>query len=921
MKKNCCTVLLALAIVRLSAQNNAASTPEAAICRHIEILASDAYQGRRPGTPGEEKTIRYVEEQFRLAGLRPGNGDSYLQKIPLAEFTTAPPESIRLTGKKQNLELLVKKDFLIGSRKASGHIRTETRELVFVGFGIHAPELGWSDYAGVDVRGKIVVLLSGSPNEYTTDTTRWKGDPAANLYGQGFYKRNEAMQRGATGVFVIFKQPPHNFWNWETLGNSYGKGDIFLKKDPTEPQLDFAGLLSKKAAAELFRLAGHEEFDAEQEALRPGFRAMGLSVTASFSFSNSWRDLPTHNVVGLLPGTDLADEVILYTAHWDHVGMGAPSEDGQDVIFNGAVDNASGTAALFEIARAYRALPEPPRRSILFVATAAEEMGLLGAIGYADKPLFPLGKTVAAFNMDAHFPFGKTKYVTGVVYGRSELDGYLEEAARQQGRVLVPNTEDNIRNNIFFRSDHFPLVEVGIPAEFAVGAVGHDSVAWEQQIAGYMRKYHQVTDEYGPEFDCSGIWQDAELVFLAGSLLSRSTHFPAWREGQPFERVRRKNRNESAFYTDVTATHLPVTSLQGRSMDAKAADLDGDGDLDIVVANEHAYNIVLINDGKGKFTDESQTRLPLNRRDSEDIAIADFDGDGDPDLIFVSEDDQVNEYYENNGKGFFRDVSYKLPVTGTSNAVEAADLNGDGFPDLLIGNAPDRQGKGGQNFCLINDGKGNWKDETAIRMPKSAKATQDIDLGDVDGDGDLDMIVGNEDDNQLFLNDGMGFFQDVTAARLPIESGKWETREADFGDVDGDGDLDLFFANVNFLKTKDSQNRLFLNDGKGRFSDETAARLPQEKMHTVDADFCDLDGDGDLDLLTGSSFGSSYDAYFNDGKGFFAKQTDRVIPPGVRGDGIDMEMADFNGDGVPDLYLCNFSGSDFLLFGKKQEQK
>ncbi len=893
-----------------------AFSPADAICRHIETLASDEFEGRKPGTPGEEKTIRYIEEQFRQIGLQPGNSGSFFQKIALAEFSVIPPGRLTLEGKKESLDWQLKQDFLLGSRRATETIHTGGG-FVFAGFGIHAPELGWSDYDGADVRGKIVVLLSGSPDEYTTDSTLWKGDPAANVYEQGFYKRNEAAARGAAGIFVIYKQPPHGFWTWESLGNSYGRGDIFLKKNADETQLDFAGVLTKEAAAELFHLAGLAGYDFQKEALKPDFQAVPLPVSTKFSFSNTWKDLPTHNVVGLLPGADLAHEAILYTAHWDHVGMGAQAEDGRDVIFNGAVDNASGTAALIEIARAYKSLPEPPRRSILFVATTAEETGLLGAVAYAAQPVFPLGKTAAAFNLDAHYPFGNTRYVAGVVYGRSELDGYLAEAARQQGRTLIPNTEDNIRNNIFFRSDHFPLVEAGIPAEFAVGAIGRDSAAWVEKVMAYMGKYHQVTDEYDDSFDCSGIWQDAELVFLAGKMLSQTTHFPAWDSGQPFQRIRLKNRYQSNFYEDVTATHLPAMSLQGRSMDAKPADLDGDGDLDIVVANEHAFNIILINDGKGKFSDETTKRLPLNRRDSEDIAIADFDGDGDPDLVFVSEDDQIHEFYENDGKGFFKDVSFKLPITCTSNAVEAIDLNGDGSPDLIIGSAPNRQGRGGQDICLINDGKGAWRNETAQRLPVSARVTQDIDLGDVDGDGDFDMIVGNEDDNELLLNNGKGFFTNETAARLPVEPGKWETREVDLGDVDGDGDLDLFLANVNFRQDKDSQNRLFINDGKGFFKDETATRLPQEKMHTVDGDFYDLDRDGDLDLLTGNSFGNSYEASFNDGKGFYKKATEQVIPASVRGDGIDIEMADFNNDGLPDLYLCNFSGNDFLLFGKK----
>lgn len=889
------------------------SYPEA-ICHHIEVLASDEFEGRKPGTPGETKTIQYIKNQFEEIGLQPAAEDgTYFQKISLADFSTIAPSNLEIVGKKESLKWQLKKDFVIASQKAMELERIPATPFVFAGFGIYAPEIGWDDYKNVDVKGKIVIVLSGSPDEYTEDSTLWKGDPAANLYGQNFYKKNEAEARGALGLFTIYKQKPHVPWNWESLGNSYGQNKTAIKRELTERQLSFDGLITSQAINQLLNLAGLADFDFQKKALSTGFQAVELPVQTAFSFSNTWKDLPTYNVVGLLPGTSRADEAILYTAHWDHVGIG-PAIAG-DSIRNGAVDNASGTAAIIEIARAYKALPQPPKRSILFMATGAEEMGLLGAVWYARRPLFPLGKTVAALNMDSHFPYGKTKYVTGVVYGRSELDGYLEEAARLQGRVLIPNTEQNISQNIFFRSDHFPLAEVGVPSEFAVGFGGIDSVAWDEKASNYMPKYHQPNDEYSPDDDCAGIWQDAELIFLTGQMLDREDFFPMWDKEQPFQRLREKAHFESKYFRDVTATHLPVMSLLGRSMDAEPADLDGDGDLDIVVANEHNFNILLINDGTGHFTEESQKRLPLKQHDSEDIAIADFDGDGDLDLVFVCEDDQVNEFYENDGKGFFKDISYKIPVTGTSNAVVSSDLNGDGSPDLLIGNAPDRQGSGGQNFCLINDGNGNWKDETAQRLPVSTKATQDFELGDVDGDGDLDLFVANEDDSELLINDGNGFFKNETVARLPIEPGQWETREADFGDVDGDGDLDLFLANVNFRQTKDHQNRLFLNDGNGYFKDVTKDHLPVEKMHTVDGKFYDLDGDGDLDLITGNGFGNSYMAYFCE-SGFFKGDSNAVIPASVRGDGMDIEMADFNGDGVPDLYLCNFRGNDFLLFGK-----
>ncbi|OJJ14053.1 hypothetical protein BKI52_44515 [marine bacterium AO1-C] len=355
---------------------------------------------------------------------------------------------------------------------------------------------------------------------------------------------------------------------------------------------------------------------------------------------------------------------------------------------------------------------------------------------------------------------------------------------------------------------------------------------------------------------------------------------------------------------------LPNESLKGRSMDAKAIDLDKDGDLDLVIANEHRPNIILINDGKGNMTNDSKNRLPSAPHDSEDIALGDFDKDGDIDIVFVSEDDKVNEYYWNNGKGFFVQAKFSLPVTGKSNAVITTDLDNDGDLDLIIGND-------GQNFALLNDGKGKFIDATAKILPKGNQTTQDLELGDVDGDGDLDLIVGNEDDNQLLINNGKGVFKDETAKRLPLQAGKEETREADFGDVDGDGDLDLIFSNVNFRQVKDHQNRLLINDGKGFFKDETMARLPKEKLHSIDADLVDIDGDRDLDLLIGNTFEQrGFQIMLNNGKGVFEDKTQEILKP-FAVDVIDVEVADFNGDQLPDLYLCNFRGNDKLFLHTK----
>lgn len=370
------------------------------------------------------------------------------------------------------------------------------------------------------------------------------------------------------------------------------------------------------------------------------------------------------------------------------------------------------------------------------------------------------------------------------------------------------------------------------------------------------------------------------------------------------------------LYVDVTGTHLPGGVLDGLSMDARAVDVDGDGDLDILVANEFRPNILLLNDGTGRFTDGS-AGLPRLEHDSEDVGTGDFDGDGDPDVIVVSEDDRTNELYFNRGDGTFTDEGARLPVEGTSNAVLVADVTGDGVPDILVGNA-------GQNVLLVGDGKGGFVDETDARLPAFDDVTQDLELGDVDGDRDLDLLVANEGANRILLNDGSGRFEEAPAGSIPLREAPEETREGDFGDVDGDGDLDILFANVSaFVAGADPRNRLLLNDGGGRFTGVTRARLPADPWSSFDGDFFDLDGDGDLDILTSNSdtdlaqrriADAPYLAYLNDGTGVFRQAEEgEILPAGTAGTGFDAIFHDLDGDGRPDLFLAGRGSPDRLL--------
>lgn len=368
------------------------------------------------------------------------------------------------------------------------------------------------------------------------------------------------------------------------------------------------------------------------------------------------------------------------------------------------------------------------------------------------------------------------------------------------------------------------------------------------------------------------------------------------------------------LFRDETGKRLPAKPVEERSMDAAAGDVDGDGDLDLVVAMEFLPNKLLLNDGKGHFKDVSAERLPQTAFDSEEIALGDFDRDGDLDIIIACEDDARKEYFLNDGQGHFSDVSDRLPQRGVANGVEAFDADRDGDLDLAIANA-------WQDFLWINDGKGSFSDETRDRLPIDHDTTQDFTAVDIDNDGDLDLVKGNEDGNMLYLNNGWGKFTDASS-RMPPSPAEEMTRKVAAGDVDNDGDIDLYFANLAFRKGLNAQDRLLMNTSRGSrvsFADETQARRGFDPLSNAHAGFHDLDGDGDLDLAVAEltelfkAGEGPLRAYLNDGTGRFTEATAQVFPPSAKGNGFDLVEADFDGDGRTDLYLANRYGKDVLL--------
>lgn len=506
--------------------------------KHVAVLAHDSLEGRKPFSPGEGKTIRYLKEEFEKLGLEPGNNGSFFQEVPLVEIESKPESNLQITGLAGTLSLKYLDDFVGGTRKVTEEAILKESEIVFVGHGIVAPEYGWNDYEGIDVKGKTVVAIANDPG--FSDSTLFR---AKNMtyYGRWTYKFEEAARQGASGILLIHEQGPAGY-GWNVVRSSWGKSKLYLQpEDNNMGYPDMEGWLTGEAAARLFNAAGVKE-DLIAAAKKQGFKPVILPLKASVTFKNDLHKSVSNNVMGVWPGTDRKDEVIIYTAHWDHLGIGE-AIDG-DSIYNGAIDNATGTAALLEIAKAFVAAGEKPSRSVMFLAVTAEEQGLLGSEYYAKNPVFPVKKTVANINMDAMNPFGRTKDIIVVGMGQSELEEHLSDAAKRQGRYIKGMA--NQSTGTYFRSDHFNFAKVGIPALYAGGGeepIDVDPEAYAERGKAYgKRGYHAPFDEYDPEtWDITGIIDNMRLFFDVGYHLSNSNVFPAWKEGSEFKAIREKN--------------------------------------------------------------------------------------------------------------------------------------------------------------------------------------------------------------------------------------------------------------------------------------------------------------------------------------------------------------------------------------------
>jgi len=507
---------------------------------HVRTLASDEFEGRAPGTPGEERTVAYLTRQFQEMGLAPGNPDgTYLQEVPLVGLKGTPSGSIAAGGKTITFEF--PRDAVALTRRFVAAADVEDSEVVFVGYGIVAPEYGWDDYKGLDVRGKTIVMLVNDPpvpdpkDPAQLDASVFKGR-AMTYFGRWTYKYEIAAEKGAAAAFIVHQSGPAGY-PWSVVEKSWSQ-EVFDIDTPDENRGRAAveGWITLEKAKELCAAAG-KDFDALEAAARSrDFVPVPLDARARFHVDCEVRRVGSRNVVAKLVGSDpvLRGEWIVYTAHWDHLGRSADAEG--DGIFNGAVDNATGTAGLLEIAEAFREGP-PPQRSVLFLAVTAEEKGLLGSKWYAEHPLFPLEKTLANINMDSLNTWGRTSDVISIGYGQSTLDEILVALAADEGRTVKPDPQPE--KGTYYRSDHFEFAKVGVPALYAdtgIEVLGKPP-GWgmERSEQFTAHDYHQASDEIRDDWDLSGAVQDLRLLARVGRAIADGDHWPEWKSGSEFK--------------------------------------------------------------------------------------------------------------------------------------------------------------------------------------------------------------------------------------------------------------------------------------------------------------------------------------------------------------------------------------------------
>ncbi len=517
----------------------------AGLLDQIKVLGSDKFEGRAPGSKGEEESVKYITEQFKALGLKPGNPNgSYTQEVPMAGILATPTASFAVG--EQKMELKSPNDYVAFTQRITPTVEVKDSEMVFVGYGIVAPEYGWDDFKGLDVKGKTLVFLINDPpipdpsDLSKLDEKMFQGK-AMTYYGRWSYKYEIAAEKGAAAAVIVHETIPAAY-PWTVVENSNAKQNFVIDaKDKNMNTVAVRSWIQLETARKLFAAAGKNYDELKKAALSKEFKPVSLGAKADFALQNKIQLFKSKNVVGRLEGSDpqRKDEYVIYSAHWDHLGRD-PKLEG-DQIYNGALDNASGVASLLEIAQAFTKLPQPPSRSLLFLATTAEESGLLGAKYYAENPLYMLDHTVADINIDGVNAWGKTRDIEDISAGQSTLSDLLAQAATRAGRMAKPNSEPE--KGSFYRADNFEFAKVGVPALYT-GSKPKDFVG---QPADYGQKksddytlhhYHQVSDEVNPAWDLSGAVEDMRLLFEVGYEVANADQFPTWKEGSEFKAQR-----------------------------------------------------------------------------------------------------------------------------------------------------------------------------------------------------------------------------------------------------------------------------------------------------------------------------------------------------------------------------------------------
>lgn len=523
---------------------SSAAIAEADMRRMISTLADDEFEGRAPATPGGIAASQWIADEMARIGLEPGYEGSYFQPVPLLEVTLdESTSSFDISHNGEPLDLTTNEDVVFWTKRAADEVSLDSSDLVFVGYGVVAPEYGWNDYEGVDVEGKTVVMLVNDPGYADPDSGLFNGN-AMTYYGRWTYKYEEAARQGAAGVILIHQTAPASY-GWNVVSGSWTGAQLDLAREPGEGT--FAAVeswVTEDVARQLFDLSGLDFDTLTAAASQADFEAVPMEgLTASATLHNSTRTLDSRNVVGVVPGTTRPDEYVIYTAHWDHIGIRDVAE-GEDGIYNGAVDNATGTAAILEIGEAFMA--NPPERSVMILAVTAEESGLLGSAYYGENAIVPFSQTVGGINIDAMLPTGRSRDIIVVGHGASELEEVLESVASEQDRYIVP--DPNPEAGYFYRSDHISLAKHGVPMLYADGGEDLREGGTEAgQAAGEdyrANRYHGPADEYSADWPMDGMIENVELFYEVGSRLANSDDWPNWYEGNEFRALRDEQRSE-----------------------------------------------------------------------------------------------------------------------------------------------------------------------------------------------------------------------------------------------------------------------------------------------------------------------------------------------------------------------------------------